>query len=64
MHFTFNNETHQQCDGVAMGSPLGPVIPEIFKVELEKPLIPTLMEDVSLGTVYGRHYSRYKVNIS
>ena len=46
MHFTFNNETHQQCDGVAMGSPLGPVIPEIFKVELEKPLIPTLMEDM------------------
>ena len=35
-HFTFNNEIYQQCDGVAMGPPLGPVITGIFMVELEK----------------------------
>ena len=33
--FTFNNVIYQQCDGVAMGSPLGPVIAGIFMVELE-----------------------------
>ena len=42
--FTFNNVIYQQCDGVAMGSPLGPAIAGIFMVELEKSLIPTLME--------------------
>ena len=46
-HFTFNNEIYQQCDGVAMGSPLGPVIAGIFMVELEKSLIPNLMEHMS-----------------
>ena len=25
MHFTFDNQVYQQNDGVAMGSPLGPV---------------------------------------
>ena len=29
-HFTFNNEIYQQCDGKAIGSPLGPVIAGIF----------------------------------
>ena len=47
VHFTFNNEIYQQCDGVAMGSPLGPVIAGIFMVELEKLLIPALMEHMS-----------------
>ena len=47
IHFTFNNEIYQQCDGVAMGSPLGPVIAGTFMVELEKSLIPTLMEHMS-----------------
>ena len=47
VHFTFNNEIYQQCDGVAMGSSLGPVIAGIFMVELEKLLIPALMEHMS-----------------
>ena len=45
--FTFNNVICQQCDGVVMGSPLGPVMAGIFMVELEKSLIPTLMEHMS-----------------
>ena len=44
VHFTFNNKIYQQCDGVAMWSLLGPVITRIFMVELEKSLIPALME--------------------
>ena len=47
VHFTFNNEIYQQCDDVAVGSPLGSVVAEIFIVELEKPLISTLMEHMS-----------------
>ena len=42
VHFTFENETFVQVDGVAMGSPLGPVIAGIFMVELETCLVPTL----------------------
>ena len=42
MHFTFDNQVYQQNDGVAMGSPLGPVIAGIFMAELETRIIPTL----------------------
>ena len=44
VHFTFNNDIYQQCDGVAMGSPLGPVIARIFMVVLERTLLPRLRE--------------------
>ena len=35
LHFLFNNEIYIQIDGVAMGSPLGPVIAHIFMVDLK-----------------------------
>ena len=38
MHFSFNGIIYRQRDGVAMGSPLGPVLANIFMVELEKHL--------------------------
>ena len=44
VHFTFNNDIYQQCDGVAMGSPFGPVIAGIFIVELESTLLSRLAE--------------------
>ena len=44
VHFTFNNDIYQQSDGVAMGSPLWPVIAGIFMVELERTLLPRLIE--------------------
>ena len=42
--FTFNNDIYQQCDVVAMGSPLGLVIAGIFMVELERTLLSRLTE--------------------
>ena len=42
VHFTFQDKTYIQTDGVAMGSPLGSVLSDICMVELEHDLIPTL----------------------
>ena len=46
VHFTLHGETYQQLDGVAMGSPLGPVIAGIFMVELENTLVTTLSDSL------------------
>ena len=40
--FTFNDDIHQQRDGVAMGSPLGPVLAGIIMVELENSIVPKM----------------------
>ena len=40
MHFTFNNEIYIQNDGVAVGSPLEPVLANVFMVEFENALFP------------------------
>ena len=42
VHFMFNGKTYIQTDSVAMGSPLGPVLADIFMIELEKSLVPEL----------------------
>ena len=52
MHFSFNGEIYKQVNGVAMGSPLGPVIANIFMAELEKQIIPQLGNKVSLWMRY------------
>ena len=46
VHFSFNSEIYIQLDRVAMGSPLGPVIANIFMVELETTLSPKLEDHV------------------
>ena len=46
VHFIFNNGIYIPIDGVAMGSPLGPVIANIFMVELESVSVPKLNEHV------------------
>ena len=44
VHFTFNNVIKVQNDGVAMGSPLGPVLSDIFMIELETSFLPELTD--------------------
>ena len=51
-HFTLNNKTYLQVDGVAMGSPLGPVLANIFMVELKRNIIPTLSNDILIWKRY------------
>ena len=46
VHFTQNNEIYVQNDGVAMGSPLGPTLANVFMVDLENTLVPRLHENV------------------
>ena len=41
VHFSFNNEISMQNDGVAMGSPLGPVLANII-VELDRTITPSV----------------------
>ena len=48
VHFTFINETYIQVDSVAMGSPFGPVLANIFMIELETTVIPNLSNKVKL----------------
>ena len=42
VHFTFNKYIYKQTDGVAMGSPLGPVLEGIIIVELENTMVPRI----------------------
>ena len=48
VHFKFNGEILIQINGVAMCSPLGPILANIFMVELEKIIIPKLEKEVKL----------------
>ena len=40
--FTFGNNAYQQKDGVAMGSPLGPLLAGTFMTHLKRTLMPEL----------------------
>ena len=51
-HFTFNDATYVQIDGVMMGSPLGSLIANIFMCELETSVIPKLKDSIKLWTRY------------
>ena len=42
VQFTLNNEIYVQNDRVAMRSPLGPILANVFMLELENTLIPRL----------------------
>ena len=39
LHFTFNDEIYTQIDSVAMGSPLGSLLANIFMISLEENVI-------------------------
>ena len=42
VHFTLNGQIYIQVDGVAMESPLAPLLADIFMIELKRSLIPKL----------------------
>ena len=42
VHFKFNNKIYIQCDGVAMGSSVGPLLANIFMISLEDSTLPKL----------------------
>ena len=52
VHFTFNGKIYIQVDGVAMGSPLGPVLADIFMIESEKAILPELTEFIKYWKRY------------
>ena len=52
VHFTFDGKNFVQSDGVAMGSPSGPVLADISTVEVENMLVPTLTEYLKLWKWY------------
>ena len=52
-HFHFNGNIYLQHEGVSMGSPLGPLIADIFLIHLEKKLMNELEMN---GIVYYRRF--------
>ena len=42
VHFSFNGKFYLEKDGIALGSPLEPVVANIFMAELERSLFPKL----------------------
>ena len=52
VHFTFNNDIYIQNDGVAMRSPIGPILAGIFMVELKNTLVPKLKQHIKTWRRY------------
>ena len=52
VHFTFDGNIYVQNESAAMDSPLGAVLTNIFVVELERSVIPTLMDKMKCWTRY------------
>ena len=53
--FTFEGNIYVQNDGLAMGLPLGPILANIFMLELERSLILTLTDKMKSWTRYVDH---------
>ena len=50
--FTFDGDMYLQTDGVAVGSPLGPVLAGIFMIHLERSLVFVLKGQLSFWKQY------------
>ena len=51
LRFRFNGEIYTQIDGVAMGSPLGPLLANIFMISLEEKVLPKVPNYYIIGNV-------------
>ena len=58
-HFTFDGNIYVQNDGLTMGSPLGLVLVNIFIIELERLVIPTVIDKMKCWTRYFHDVLRY-----
>ena len=47
VHFLFDNSIYNHNDGIAMGSPLGPILDNI--VERDTPVLPCLASTINIG---------------
>jgi hypothetical protein len=52
LHFTFDGKIYRQTDGVCMGSPLGPVLANVFMVYLEETIAPKLQTSMPIWRRY------------
>ena len=52
VHFTYSRHIYIQIDGVAMGSPLGPLLAKTFMISLEEAILPSIKKHVV-------HWKRY-----
>ena len=52
MHFVIDGKVYKQVDGVCMGSPLGPVLANVFMVNLEETIVPSLQHIMPLWKRY------------
>ena len=53
VHFTFESRTYVQTADVSMGSPLGPVLANVFTIELENSLLPNLTKHIKFWKRYA-----------
>ena len=52
VHFTFDNVIKVKNGGLTMGSPPGPVLSDIFMIELETSLLPQLNDYIQFWKRY------------
>ena len=57
--FSFNNKIYKQIDGVAMGSPLGPALENIFVGYQEEKLFIHKNQPLTLCLPYGQFDPNY-----
>ena len=58
-HFIFDGKYYDQIDGVAMGSPLGPILANIFMCSFQKRFINTYKTPNSILTWYRHVYDHF-----
>ncbi|CAH8463563.1 unnamed protein product [Schistosoma turkestanicum] len=52
VHFVFNNNYYRQIDGLAMGSPLGPILADLFLAKLENGPLNEVIQKLDLYCRY------------